>query len=247
MAHTGREWYEFVRRHFSGTYANQYMVVDFKLFKPMAPVRPGLLWVVEEMPGLIVGGDRTEELSRGYWPSYNVPYWPEVYNKSGYRAMAAKHGNYYTYEMCPRAKIFRRDQGTVVDMETFRLFMRYNDFLSDPYSVDHTGKPNPYYAICARGDLHWKNASADGCYDSKVTSFNFGATRLRAQAINGPPSSLKHRGLPPFTWHDGRFSGDVHTGLPHQYVFDFINTEPLPALGLAFPAPAASPWTRLYA
>jgi len=247
MARTGREWYELMRRHFSGTYANQYMVVDFKLFKPKAPIRHGLLWVVEEMPGLIVGGDRTEELSRGYWPSYNIPYWPEVYNKSGYPAMAAKHGNYYTYEMCPRAKIFRRDQGTVVDMETFKLLMRYNDFLSDPYSVDPTGKPNPSYAICARGDLHWTNASADGCYDSKVTSFNSGAMQLRAKAINGPPRSREHGDLPPFTWYDRRFSSDMHAGLPQRYVFDFIDIEPLPALGSSFPAAAPTPWTRLYA
>jgi len=242
MARTGREWYEFMRRHFSGTYANQYMVVDFKLFKPMAPIRPGLLWVVEEMPGLMVGGDRTEELSRGYWPSYNIPYWPEVYNKSGYSAMATKHGKYYAYETCPRANIFRRDQGTVVDMETFRLLMRYNNFRSDPYSVDPTGKPNPSYAICSRGDLHWTNASANGCYDSKVTSFNFGATRLRAQAINGPPRSRKNGDLPPFTWYDRRFTGDMHAGLPQRYVFDFVDVEPSPAL----PAPAASPWTVLY-
>ena len=34
----------------------QYMVVDYKLFKPYHSLPPGLLWVVEQMPGLVVGG-----------------------------------------------------------------------------------------------------------------------------------------------------------------------------------------------
>merc|ERR1719277_1331062 len=55
MAHTGREWYETLKKHFSGTYANQYMVVDFNLFEPKSPIKPNLLWVIEEMPGLVVG------------------------------------------------------------------------------------------------------------------------------------------------------------------------------------------------
>lgn len=43
--------------------------------------------------GLIVGDDVTHVLARGYWPSYNVPYWPEVYSRSGYGRMSAKYGN----------------------------------------------------------------------------------------------------------------------------------------------------------
>ncbi len=34
MAHTGEEWYNTFRRHASGTYANQYLIVDTKLFRP---------------------------------------------------------------------------------------------------------------------------------------------------------------------------------------------------------------------
>ena len=43
------------------------------------------------------------------------------------------------------------------------------------------------YAICSRGDLRsGGNASAGGCYDTKVTSYKYGAMQIKAEAINGP-------------------------------------------------------------
>ena len=47
-------------------------VVDLKRFSPGRELEPGLLWVVEQAPGLVVASDATESLVRGYWPSYNV-------------------------------------------------------------------------------------------------------------------------------------------------------------------------------
>ena len=35
----------------------------------------------------MAGGDQTATLARGYWPSYNVPYYAEVYLTSGYAAV----------------------------------------------------------------------------------------------------------------------------------------------------------------
>ena len=55
------------------------MVVDFNKFAVGEPLKEGTLWVVEEIPGLVAGGDQTETLARGYWPSYNVPFYAEVY------------------------------------------------------------------------------------------------------------------------------------------------------------------------
>ena len=62
----------------------------------------------------------------GYWPSYNVPFYPSVYNASAYPIVVSYVGTDYSYVLAPRAKIFRRDQGSVVDMESMQALMRYN-------------------------------------------------------------------------------------------------------------------------
>merc|ERR1712146_674972 len=102
-------------------------------------------------------------LSLGYWPSYNVPFFEKIYNLSGYPAVVKQHGTDDSYELAPRAKIFRRDQTTVVDLDSFKAIMRYNDYKNDPYA-----KGDPYNAICSRGDLESDSPSPGGCYDTKV-------------------------------------------------------------------------------
>ena len=62
----------------------------------------------------------------GYWPSYNVPFFEKVYERSGYPEFVAKHGLDFSYQLAPRAKIFRRDEGTVKDMPSMKKIMRYN-------------------------------------------------------------------------------------------------------------------------
>ena len=76
----------------AGTYNNQYMIIDFKLFKTGEQLPYGLLYVIEQIPGLVVYGDQTETLKRGYWPSYNVAFYPEIYEKSGCMYMYLTHG-----------------------------------------------------------------------------------------------------------------------------------------------------------
>ena len=53
-------------------------VLDWKRFKPGQSLQAGLFWVAEQIPHLIEAADMTETLAWGYWPSYNVPYFPEV-------------------------------------------------------------------------------------------------------------------------------------------------------------------------
>jgi hypothetical protein len=42
------------------------MVVDLKRFQPRKQLQEGLLWVVEQLPGLVEAADMTSTLSRGY-------------------------------------------------------------------------------------------------------------------------------------------------------------------------------------
>ena len=123
-------------------------------------------------------GDQTGILQAGYWPSYNVPFYEDIFNMTGYSTAVEAHGTEFSYQLCPRAKIFRRDQGKVwhahltdqhtllfsqvKDMESMKFVMRYNDYKNDPYSLG-----SPMNAICSRGDL-MNPPKAGGCYDTKV-------------------------------------------------------------------------------
>ena len=71
-------------------------------------------------------GDYCYLISIGYWPSYNVPFFEEVYTRSGYPDFVKKHGVEFSYQLAPRAKIFRRDEGLVKDMQSMKKIMRYN-------------------------------------------------------------------------------------------------------------------------
>jgi len=44
----------------------QYMVVDLKRFQPRKQLQDGLLWLVEQLPGMVEAADMTNTLSRGY-------------------------------------------------------------------------------------------------------------------------------------------------------------------------------------
>lgn len=219
MANNGLEWSETIAAYNTGTYNNQYMVVDFKLFSAGAELPAGVLWVSEQIPGLVVYGDITQELERGYFPSYNVPYFPEIYEKSGYPTMTHTLRNKsedfsmalsgLSYQLCPRAMIFRRDQGTVVDMNSFKTILRSNAYKTDPYA-----KGSPYGAICSRGDLA---GDTGGCYDTKVTSASWLAVE-RADVLNGPTTAGNT--LPPFAW-TAQFNSTAHFGQPTLYNFAF--------------------------
>lgn len=74
----------------------------------------------------VESGDETEILRDGYWASYNVPFFEKVYNMSGYPEAAKKDGPNVTHQLCPRAKIFRRDQSNVKDLASMEYIMRYN-------------------------------------------------------------------------------------------------------------------------
>lgn len=83
LATSGPSWYNIVSKHNSGTYNNQYMILDTKLFTPLNAMPPNTLFVVEQIPGLVQGSDVTNQLVEGFWPSYNVPYHKEIYLTSG--------------------------------------------------------------------------------------------------------------------------------------------------------------------
>jgi hypothetical protein len=83
-------------------------------------------------------------LISGHWPSYNVPFYEQIYNMSGYPEIVAEKGLDYSYQMAPRAKIFRRDADKVADMKSMMDIMRYNG------TGIYKCSPKNYYDILGR-------------------------------------------------------------------------------------------------
>ncbi|XP_041436186.1 putative phospholipase B-like 2 [Xenopus laevis] len=60
--------------------------------------------------GMVAVADKSDVLYKtGYWASYNVPYFPEVFNASGLPALVEKFWDWFYYDKTPRALIFQRD------------------------------------------------------------------------------------------------------------------------------------------
>ena len=130
FALNGSDWVNLFKRHNSGTYNNQWMVLDTAHFVPGGELpTAGLLWIAEQIPGKIESADVTSVLvKQGYWPSYNIPYFKTIFKLSGYEKEVIARGASATYEKAPRAEIFARTATTADTLDKFKLLMRYNNF-----------------------------------------------------------------------------------------------------------------------
>ena len=74
LANSGMSWSSIFERHNSGTYNNQWMILDYKLFTAGQALQPDTLWILEQIPGTVQMADMTILFEQqGYWPSYNLP------------------------------------------------------------------------------------------------------------------------------------------------------------------------------
>ena len=216
MSTTARGWVELFGDYNSGTYNNQWIVLDMKRFVPSKPIPSGTLWISEQMPGMYVTRDVTGILEYGYWPSYNVPTNRTVFAYAGYpEAIATQGPQMLDYELCVRAQIFRRDQANVSDMPAMQYMMQYNNYLNDPIS-----QGNPVYAIASRGDLAPASQGGPQCFgaiDAKLTSWTMYQTGREVLAFSGPTPQegvFAFSNMPPLTPVCG------HQGAPGS--FDFL-------------------------
>lgn len=211
LATNAREWTEFFVIENSGTINNQWMVVDYNLFVPYKELPPNTLWIVEQLPLYTQAADVTSYLVDGHWPSYNRPFFPEVFQRSGAAAMAAKFGDRYSYQLYARAKIFRRDAGGVHDRDAMKRIMRYNDWQHDPYSLG-----DPENAIASRADLDAKGRKCcvGGNIDAKLAG-RADVRALRFEGISGPT----HETQPVFAWTPD--DATPHYGQPERFAFDW--------------------------
>ena len=220
-------WTQVFSKYNSGTYNNQFQVLDLKLIDTENKrISPGAFYVVEQLPGSCDVQDVTDNLKKGYWPSYNTPFIRSVREKSGVIDAIIQNPNLTVtqdYDTCARAKIFRRDQNKVKDILTYQKLIRYNDYKNDEFSE---GQPN--LSIAARYDLNEENPSCYGCTDAKFASINEIKTTGKkiVHIIAGPTTD----GQEPFIWSQARCKDTDEIrfkiiGQVDEYNFDWIDYE----------------------
>ncbi|XP_046365677.2 putative phospholipase B-like 2 [Haliotis rufescens] len=243
LAETGQEWVLTFIRYNSGTYNNQWMIVDQKLVQGNLP--PAVLTIVEQMPGYIEFADVTDLLIvNTYWASYNVPFFPTIFNISGQQKLVDKYGDYFSYNMSRRAQIMFQQDSTVQDRNTLFNFMRYNDFQHDPLSkCNCTPGYSADLAIAARDDLNEENGTylyddlayaMGGAIDVKIVATGE-MQWLLFYAVSGPTSFQQ----PPFQWSKVKDAKKYpHFGQP-----DLFNFKPVSFNGTAVP-PSTPSWYK---
>jgi hypothetical protein len=201
LAHSAPEWAAVFSQYNSGTYNNQYPVINVGAFQAGKALPDDLLWVVEQIPGTVVAGDATELLALGHFPSYNVPFWREIYDKSGYKEQIAKRRpngeplgelSGLDWQLAPRAKIFRRDAGKVTDMDGFLQIMRSNAYKTDPYAGTRAPHLAPRAAKTPNPNTQTKLHPGNQTYSGLALECHLLPRRPRGQPRRLPRWEGKH-------------------------------------------------------
>jgi len=163
--------------------------------------------------------------SQGYWASYNIPYFKDIFEASGSPGMVKKYGDFYSYENGARSKIFARDQSKVEDLDSMMKLMRYNDFQNDPLSRCNCTPPySAENAISSRNDLNPSNGTypikllghrSSGSTDMKMTNLDL---FLLQQFVSWSGPAFDP--LPPFQWSQTDFKDIPHYGHPDRFEFE---------------------------
>jgi hypothetical protein len=132
LAVDGASWAAAFGYNHSGTYPNQWMVLDASKFIPGAStLAAGLFVVSEEIPGKFVTADLTSVLEQtSYWASYNVPYFKEISIASGNsvacRMLSTANDTFteYCYDSASRAQIFRERQSAVLSVDDLAYLLQ---------------------------------------------------------------------------------------------------------------------------
>lgn len=121
--------------------------MDLTRFRPGADPLYGLLTVLEEIPGYMHSADLTSHLvEKGYWGSYNNPYFDDISELSGNKDICEKNVN-TCYETDPRALLFQKHQGGVVDVLDMQRILGLNEFSSDPIALNDSCNVRTYHCF----------------------------------------------------------------------------------------------------
>ena len=223
ISNSSKEWAENYIKYNSGTYNNQYMILDKnKINLVNKSIEQDAFYIVETFPGIGKVNNVTDVFKFGYWSSYNIPYDHELYNISGIKDLISKNSSKIStldYDINARAKIFRRDHHTSDSLEGFKKLLRYNNYKNDPYS-----EGNPALSISSRADL---NNSCSTAYDAKVGVLSEMFEGKIKFYLIGSPTYSEEYGIEPFTWSKipEKCKKYNHYLTPDTFTFDWIEFE----------------------
>jgi hypothetical protein len=117
LARRASDWGAIFGRHNSGTYNNQWLAVE---------PGTGRLWATEQLPGSVVSREVTDRLqAAGYWASYNRAAFNATISASGAAAMVEEHGEWFSHDDTPRAKLFERGAAGATDAWSLLALLRW--------------------------------------------------------------------------------------------------------------------------
>lgn len=222
LGEDGMSWAATFSKFNSGTYNDQWMIVDTNKFTPGTGFHKNGFTVLEQLPGFIHVEDMSAAINDvGYWGSYNVPYFASIYERSGFMAayISTNNSASWSHANCTRAKIFQRDAPQVNSLDDLKRIMRYNNWREDPLSNQHAS-----HAVASRYDLEVESQlfALDGAIDAKVTSWSklrhrHGQQQLACEAVSGPTSDQN----PVFEWSDELAALSPHFGQPKRFNFTY--------------------------
>ncbi|EAY08209.1 Laminin A family protein [Trichomonas vaginalis G3] len=220
MAHNGSEWTQIFVKNNLGTYNNQYLIVDTNKFQRYKKPEKDLLWVIEQSPGTYsMARDITDKLvEKGFFPSFNKPHFPELSKLFMYPEKIAANpatASFWDYNTTARNLLIEREALRLNDFETFKKFMRYNNWQRDLYSNGDPGQ-----MIMSRYDLRygglWGDKKPDAGLDTKAAKLTTARSLLTFDAINSPTYDQQ----PVFDFK--AFPEFARIGLPDRWNFTWI-------------------------
>ena len=199
LSGSSEEWIDIFKKENSGTYNNQFQVLDMnKVDLNKKQIQDNALMIIEQLPAYTESGDVTQFLRKGYWPSYNIPYFKTIFEKSGFvDAIKERPELYdsYDYSGSDRAKIFRREQTNVNSLEEYKKMMRYNH-----YYEDESSKNNAAWTIASRYDLNTNGVGKNYCYGAIDVKFVSVKELMEGKNIIHIISGPTNDNLPTFSW-----------------------------------------------
>ena len=222
LASSGEEWIKIFKKENSGTYNNQFQVLDInKIDINKRIINEKAFMIIEQLPDFTESGDVTHFLTKGYWPSYNIPYFKSIYEKSGYIEIIEENPvsyESYDYSGSDRPIIFRKEHTNINSTEDFKKMMRYNN-----YEKDECSKKNAAWTIASRYDLNVNGVGRPLCYGAIDVKFVSVKELMEGNNIVHIISGPTNDNQPTFSWKNTTCDENNPIRWYHEDVVDTWN------------------------